>query len=224
MPAMLAVAVGPLFAETHPAMVVQVVKTEVPDSYIAMIAKDNALIKARTGLDRLRHIWMGDFAGESSHEIFVVSTYPSAAAIYQTEDKMKGYPEMDALLAELNAIRHLGASYLYKAVRYDGMYEGGAVLDTGIVCTDEDAYLKALDGLKAILDANGFKDVRVNLWRHAAGRTTATHLVVLSLPSQSRVAELIDTIWDKALLKEWNQDVAKIRTTVGNGTYHEVIR
>ena len=98
------------------------------------------------------------------------------------------------------------------------------MFDTGIVCNDEDAYIRALDGLKAILDANGFKDVRINLWRHAAGRTTATHLVVLSLPSQSRVAELLDTIWDKALLKDWNEAAAKIRTTVGNGTYHEITK
>ena len=121
MPAMLAMAVGPLFADTKPAMVVQVVKTDVPDLYVDLIAKDNALIKARTGVDRLRHVWVGDFAGESSHGIFVVSTYPSAAAIYQNDDKMKDYPEMDALFAQLNGIRHLGPSYLYKTVRYDGM-------------------------------------------------------------------------------------------------------
>jgi len=217
-------AAAPMFADADPAMVVQAVKTDDPEAYVDLIAKDNALIKARTGIERLRHVWVGDFAGESSHGIFVVSWYPSAAAIYQTDDKMKGYPEMDALMARFKSIRHLGASYLYKAVRNDGMYEGGAVFDTGIVCTDEAAYLKALDELKAILDANGFKDVRINLWRHAAGRSTATHLVVISLPSQLRVAELLDVIWDKALLKDWNAEAAKIRTTVGNGTYHEITR
>jgi len=224
LPAMLAMASGTVFADSKPAMVVQVVKTDVPDTYVDLIAKDNALIKARTGVDRLLHVWEGDFAGENSHGIFVVSWYPSAAAIYQSRQKMKDYPELDSLMFQFRGIRHLGPSYLYKSVRNDGMYEGGAVFDTGIICTDEEAYLKALDGLKEILDANGFKDVRINLWRTAAGRTTATHLVVLSLPSQSRVAELLDTIWDKALLKDWNEAAAKIRTTVGNGIYHEITK
>ena len=82
--------------------------------------------------------------------------------------------------------------------------------------------MKALDGLKAIFEAHGFKDARVNLWRLVAGRTIATHLVVIALPTQSRVGELLDAISDEALLKDWNVAAAKLRTTVQNGTYHEI--
>ncbi|HMD60713.1 MAG TPA: hypothetical protein VKG78_04755 [Opitutaceae bacterium] len=221
---MLAMAVGPLFAEANQAMSVQMVKTDSPELYVSLVARINALVKARTGVERLRHVWEGDFAADNSHGIFVVSTFPSAAAIYQSEAKLKDYPELDALLFQLKAIRHLGPSYLYKSVRNEGMYEGGAVYNTGIVCSDEAAYLKALDGLKAIFDANGFTDVKVNLWRIAAGRMVATHLVVLSLPSEERVGELLDAIWDKALMKDWNEAAAKIRTVNGNGTYHEITK
>lgn len=215
-------AVGPLFADTKSAMVVQVVMTEDTDAYVAGIAKANALIKARTGVEQLRHVWVGDVAGDNSHGVFVVSTYPSAAAMYADQAKMKDYPEMDQVLADFKKIRHLGPSYLYKSIRNEGGYAGGAVYNTSIACTDEDAYAKALDGLKAIMDANGFKDIKVNLWRIVAGRTNATHLVVIALPSQTRVAELIDALADKNLLKEWNVGAAKIRTAVHNGTYHEI--
>ena len=217
-------AVGTLLADTKPALVVQLVQTDDSDAYVAAITKVNALVKARTGIEKLRHVWLGDFAGDSSHGIFVVSEFPSAAAIYTTQDKLKNYPEMDALLTRLKGMRHLGPSYLYKAVRYEGNYEGGAVFNTSIKCTDEAAYLKALDGLKAILVANGFQDAKVNLWRIVSGRSEATHLVVIALPSQARVGELWDSLADKDLLADWNVGAAKLRTTLHNGSYNEITK
>ena len=224
LPVILAMAVGSLFADTKPAMIVQVVNTDDSEAYVAGITKANALIKARTGVERLRHVWVGDLAGDNSHVVFAVSVFPSAAAIYAEQAKLKDYPEMDQVLADFKKIRHLGPSFLYKSIRNDGGYEGGAVFNTNIVCTDEDAYAKALDELKAVFDAHGFKDAKVNLWRLVSGRSHSTHLVVIALPSQARVAELLDAITDQNLLKDWNVGAAKLRTTVSNGTYHEITK
>ncbi len=224
LPAILAMAFGSLFADPKPAMVVQVISTEDQDAYVALLAKSNALLKEKTGLERLRHVWVGDFAGDNSHGVFVVSQYASAAAAAQVQEKLKDDADVKALMTQFKAIRHLGPSYLYKGVRNDGMYDGGAVFNTSIICTDEDGYVKALDGLKAIFDANGFKDAKLNLWRIVAGRTTSTHLVVIAFPTETRVAELLDAISDKALLKDWYVTAAKVRTTVHNGTYHEITK
>ena len=217
-------AVGTLLADGNPVLVVQEVQAKDSDAYVAMIAKINALAKARVGVDHYRHVWEGDFAGSSSHDLFVVSSFASAAEVYQTADKLKNYPEMDVLLAQLKDQRHLGPSTLYKGIRNDGVYEGGAVYNTGIVCTDEAAYLKALDGLKAILDANGFKDAKVNCYRAVAGREKTTHLVVISLPTGLRIGELFDALYDKGILNEWNVEAAKIRTVDSNGTYREITK
>lgn len=222
--AVLAMAFGSVFAEVKPALVVQVVSTEDTPAYVAMITKANAMIKAKTGLEKLRHVWIGDQAGDAANGIFVVSQFPSAAAAAQMQEKFADDPEIKAFLAELKNMRHLGPCYLYKAIRLEGVYEGGGVFVTNIACTDEDGYAKALDGLKAVFDANGFKDARVNLWRMTAGRSTWTHIVVISFPSQTRVAELLDAIGDQGLLKEWNVGAAKLRTTVTNGTYHEITK
>ena len=224
MPAILSMAVGSLFADPKPTMVVQMVETHDAEAYANMMVKANALIKAGLGVGRLRHVWLGDYAGENAHKVFVVSEYPSVADIYKGEEKLKNYPEIDTLMAQLKDMRHLGYSALYKAVRYDGIYEGGSVFNTGVTCSDEDAYLKQLDGLKAIFDANGFTDAKVNLWRIISGRTTATHLVVIALPSQLRTAELLDALSDKGLLKDWYVGAAKVRTSLQNGTYHEITK
>jgi uncharacterized protein (DUF1330 family) len=223
-PAVFLMAVGTLLADTAPALVVQAVQTDDSDAYVDAITKVNALVKARTGIEKIRHVWMGDFAGENSHRIFIVSEFPSAAAVYTTQDKLKDYPEMDALLARLKGLRHLGPSYIYKAVRYEGNYEGGAVFNTSIKCLDEAAYLKALDGLKAILVANGFKDAKVNLWRIASGMTESTHLVVIAFPTQTRVGELWDSLTDKNLLADWYVGAAKVRTSLQNGSYNEITK
>ena len=89
MPVILAMAVGSLFADPKPALVVQVVSTEGTDAYNARITRINALIKVRTGVERLRRVWIGDMAGESFHGVFAVSAFPSAAAVYQIQDKVK---------------------------------------------------------------------------------------------------------------------------------------
>ncbi|HET7537540.1 MAG TPA: hypothetical protein VFJ90_13865 [Candidatus Didemnitutus sp.] len=224
LPAILSMAVGLIAADTKPAMVVQVVETDQVDAYVDALAKINARIKAVAGVDTLRHTWVGDQAGESSHGVFVVSSYESAAAAAALTTKMNQDAELPGMVAALKSIRKLGPSFLYKAVRFEGLYPGGAVFNTSINCTDEDAYVKALDGLKAIFDTNGFKDAKVNLYRIVAGRSESTHLVVICLPNTVRVAELLDAISDKMIIKDWQAAAAKIRTTIRNGTYHEITK
>jgi hypothetical protein len=224
LPAVLAMAVGSLLAETQPALVVQAVSTDDAEAYALKLVKGNELIKAKAGYDRLRHVWVGDYAGDDNPTVWVVSQFPSAQAANEFQEKLHGDAEVRAFLAELKPIRKLGGTYLYKAARLDGMYEGGAVFNTSITCTDEAAYLKALDGLKVIFEANGFKDARINLWRLVSGRTVATHLVVIALPSRARVGALLDLITDQGVLKDWYTLASKSRTSVGNGTYHEITK
>lgn len=224
LPAVLVMAVGLVSANAKEALAVQVIKTDKVDAYVAALAKINARIKAVSGIDTLRHTWEADFAGEQSHGIVVVSTYESIAAAETLQAKFDADPELKQMVAELKSIRSLGAAYLFKAVRYEGIHAGGGVFNTHINCTDEEAYVKALDGLKAIFDAAGFKEAKLNLFRIVAGRSDSTHLVVISLPTELRVAELLDTIADKPLMKDWNIAAAKIRTTVRNATYHEITK
>jgi len=145
--AILAMAVGSLLAEPKTAMVVQVVSTEDSEGYNTKITAINAMIKAKTSYERLRRVWVGDLAGENSQGVFVVSVFPSAAAAGQFQDKLKDDAEVKAMIAELKSIRKLGPTYLYKAVRTDGMYDGGAVFNTSINCSDEDGYAQCVQAI-----------------------------------------------------------------------------
>lgn len=211
--------------EASPVLVVQVVQTDRPDDYVAALGKINARIKVVTGIDTLNRTWTGDFAGAESHGLAFVSLFESAAAVSMVGDKLRADPEFTKLVGELKAIRKLGPSWLYKAARYEGNYPGGAAFNTAVAVKDEAAYLKLLDDLKALFDANGFKDAKLNLWRIVSGRSgEATHMVELAMPSQVRVGELLDTIWDTALMQDWNAAAAKVRIALNNGSYHEITK
>lgn len=220
--AMFALGVGPSFADPKPVIELQVVETNNADAYVALMAKASELSKVRAGADIVRRVWVADVAGENSHKLLAVTVFPSLANEYQLQQEAKSYPEMNPLLEQLKEIRRLGPSFLCKAVRADGLYAGGAFFTVSMNCGNEESYVKALDDAKLIFEANGFKDVRMNLWRFVAGGTTATHLLVFSLPSQVRLGEFIDTIYDKALLKDWLIAAAKVRTVVQTGIYHEI--
>jgi hypothetical protein len=230
--AILSMATGSMFADAAPAaapgalpvLVVQEVQTKDADAYVASIAKINALVKARIGVEHYRHVWEGDFAGSSSHALFVVSAFASATELYQDQDKLKNYPEMDVILAQIKDQRHLGDSTLYKGIRNEGVYDGGVVYNTGIAVTDEPAYLKDLDALRAIFDSSGFKDAKLNLYRAILGREKATHLVVIAFPTAVRLGEFLDALHDKGLLNDWNVEAAKARTSLTNGSYHEITK
>ena len=208
-----------------PVLTVQIVQTDEPDAYVAALAKINARIKALTDIETLNRTWTGDFAGGESHAIAFVSQFESAAAVSTIGDKLRADPEFMRLVGGLNGMRKLGPAWLYKAARYEGNYPGGAAFNSAVAVKDEAAYLKLLDELKALFDANGFKDAKLNLWRIVSGRNgQATHLVEVAFPSQVRVGEMLDAIWDKDLMKDWNVAAANVRTPLTSGSYHEITK
>ena len=102
------------------------------------------------------------------------------------------------------------------------MHPGGASYNSKVVLNDEAGYLKSLDGLRALLDAHDFKDVKINCYRATAGRTDFTHLVVLNSPSRERRAAMMDAISSEAWAQEWIASAGTYCTVVTNGTYSEI--
>ncbi len=240
LPSLLAIAIGPLFAAPAPTtplsakltavfpaapflptLLYQTVVIDDLDAYIRLQSQINALIKAQTGIYNLRHIWIGDSVGENTAAMFEASQYASATAMNDLETNLEANQQIAALYAQLKAIRHPGPSVLYKTLRYDGIMDAGAVLNLTLSCSDDDA-VKAADNLKATLVAAGYNSVKVNLLHAVAGRTTLTHMIVLSLSNRAYLTDLIDATTDKALLKDWYIMVAKFAPYMQTATYHDV--
>lgn len=113
---------------------------------------------------------------------------------------------------------------LYQSLRRDGQNKNASNYYTLAVVTDEPGYLKALDQLREILDANGLKDANISVWRVLAGRTDHTHRIVIATPSPERLGLLLDFVATNAQRAEWAANATKYRTVVSNGTVREITK
>ena len=121
-------------------------------------------------------------------------------------------------------IRTLGASVLYQGLRIDGTYKGAWVYVTLATIADEAAYLKSLDGLREVFDANGLKDAKINCYRVMAGRLDHSHRITITFDSEARLAVFLDTVNSSAQMQAWLASVASNRKVVSNFTGHEITK
>jgi hypothetical protein len=96
------------------------------------------------------------------------------------------------------------------------------VINTNVRPTDAAAYAKALDVLDALMDKNGFEDIKLNVWAVSAGGERAgTQLVSLAAPDRERLAAFIDAS-GQPWLANWLADAGPLRTLLSNGVYEQV--
>src|ERR1043165_9407099 len=210
---------APVNTKGMPCVVIQEIETDAPKTYALWIGEANKVIKEKFGLDNYRHVFVGESAGPDSGKVFAVSRGESFAAMAATESGFE--KEVGLMEARLNMkdIRKLGANVSYKAVRWDGTNPNACVFNTRCVLSDESGYLSALNELRGLLDAHELKDIKINCYRVASGRTDFTHMVSLNCPSRERRAAMMDAISGEAWAQSWIASAAKYRTGGSNGTF-----
>jgi hypothetical protein len=164
------------------------------------------------------------FDGEKSGAVRTVVAADSVAALTKANDALTGDPALHDIADHNRHIRKLGGRVLYQGVRFDGTHKNGYVYSTLVMVTDEPGYLKSLDGLRAIFDAKGFKDAKINAYRVLAGRTNYTHRVSITVPSNERLAAMLDMMAGDADLAAWLASAAKYRAVVANTTARDIIK
>ena len=203
---------------------IQEVETDDATGYAAWLAKSNDVIKAKLGIDNFYHVFVTSYDGRRSGTVRSVTAAESAAAFAKISAALQDDPALRDIRDHVRGIRKLGSRVLYFAARYDGTYPGSYVFTTLATVSDEAGYLKALDGLRAMFDANGFQDAKINAFRVMAGRTSHTHRVSISLPSNERLAAFLDFAATSASMAEWQAGAAKVRTVVSNFTAHDITK
>jgi hypothetical protein len=200
------------------------IDTSNPQVYATLIARNNEVIKAKHGVSPYVRVFVGDAAGTDSGVAYAVIAADNFAGLAKLTAAVMADPALMPARTELNAVRELGPRTLYQVVRWEGDYPKAELYNTMMTTADEAGYLKALDKLRTLCDANGLKDVRINVFRAVAGRTDHTHIVSFSAPSKDRIAALLDGIGGGAWVRDWLAGVAAMRTVARNGTYSEVVR
>ena len=200
------------------------VETDDPSGYAAWITRVNEVAKAKLGIDTYEHVYVSAFDGEKSGSVRTVVAADSVALMAKNAAALQGDPALTELRDHLRGIRKLGGRTLYQAVRFDGTHKNAYVYSTLATISDEAGYLKALDGLRALFDKNGFQDAKINAYRVLAGRTNHTHRITIALPSNERLAAMLDFVSSDSGMAEWLASAAKYRAVVTNTTAHDITK
>ena len=203
---------------------IQDVETDDPSGYASWISKVNEVAKAKLGVDTYEHVYVSAYDGEKTGAVRTVTAGDSVAALVKNGAALQGDPALAEIRDHLRGIRKFGGRVLYQAVRFDGTHKNAFVYSTTAMITDEAGYLKALDGLRALFDKNGFPDAKINAYRVLAGRTNHTHRITIALPSNERLAAMLDFVASDSAMAEWLASAAKYRTVVANSTAHDITK
>jgi hypothetical protein len=211
-------------APALPVISITQVETDDPSDYAARIARINEVMKSKFGVEQFLRLYLGDAAGEDLGTVFAVTRGDSFATVMKHADIYQTDPALAEMRADLARMRELESRLLLKAARFDGVHPNAALYNSYANVTDEAGYLKALGELRALFDAHGLTDVKINAYRVISGRSDYTHLVSLNTPSSGRLAALLDSIATEAWAMDWIAGSAKYRSIVRNGTFREISR
>lgn len=200
------------------------VETDDATGYAAWLSQTNAIIKAKLGIDTYYHVYVSAFDGTKTASVRSVTSAESVSAMAKVAAFTASDPAIREITDHNTHIRKLGARLLYQGVRFDGTIKNAYVYSTTVVVTDEAGYLKSLDGLRALFDAKGFKDAKINAYRVLAGRTNFTHRVSIAVASNEQLAALLDFLASDADMSAWRASAAKYRTVVADTTSHDIMK
>ncbi|HND61679.1 MAG TPA: hypothetical protein PLB90_09395 [Opitutaceae bacterium] len=203
---------------------VQEINTDDPSGYAMFVAKTNEVAKAKLGVDSYIRVYSTNYDGQKTNSVRAVIAADSVAQLAQYSAQLKDNVDLLNNREHLMHIRTLGASVLYQGLRIDGTYKGAWVYVTLATIADEAAYLKSLDGLREVFDANGLKDAKINCYRVMAGRLDHSHRITITFDSEARLAVFLDTVNSSAQMQAWLASVASNRKVVSNFTGHEITK
>lgn len=208
------------------ARVISITEIETADAtaYANLIAAVNVEAKAKLGVDNYTRVYVSNFDGEKTGAVRAVNAAESVASLTKSSAMLMADPELQKTRDQMSSSRKLGARVLYLGIRFDGIYQNSSVYTTTANISDEAGYLKALDGLRAIFDAHGFQDAKINAYRVIAGRSNHTHRISVVLETNDRLAAFLDFTSTSPEMMAWFAGTAKLRTVVANGTARDITK
>lgn len=208
-----------------PSVVISVQEVHTADSaaYTTWLAKTNEIAKAKLGIDAYYRSYIGLDAGPHTGKVFNVQAAENFASLLTRGAALEKDPDLLINARHYVGLRTLADRTLYRGVRFEGAHSGAYLYHTYIVAPDPAAYLKAIDRLRALMDANGLKDVFLNVYQITAGRTDHTHMVSMNMASAAKLGQLLDSL-SSPWLTEWLAQTVPLRTVVRNATYREITK
>jgi len=204
-----------------PTMVIAAIETSDAAGY-AQFVKELTALQQEAGAKLTANVWVPIAAGAAVEVAYYVAEYASAKDWLQSQAIMGENPKIRALRQSMDAKRTITGVTSYMQIRDQGEYPDAKVLNTSVRPTDAAAYSKALDELDALMDKNGFEDIKLNVWAVSAGGDLAgVQLVSLQAPNSERLGAFMDAS-GQPWIQKWLADAGPLRTLLSNGVYEKV--
>ena len=211
----------PCGALADPMMQIATVETTDASGY-AQFVKELTALQVEAGAKLTTAVWVPIAAGKAINEVYYVAEYANAKDWLESAAIMAENAKIDALRKNMDAKRTITEGVVYAQIRDQGDLPDAKVMNTDVRPTDAAAYAKALDILDALMDKNGFEDIKLNVWAVSAGGELAgTQLVSLAAPSSERLGAFMDAS-GQPWLQKWLADAGPLRTLLTNGVYEPV--
>ena len=211
----------PCGALAESTMLIAAIETSDAPGYAQYVKRLTALHQ-EAGAKLTTNVWVPIAAGQAVNAAFYVAEYASAKDWLLGSAIMAENQKIRTLQQSMNAKRTITGVTLYRQIRDDGDYPNPKALSTNVRPTDAAAYAKALDELDALLDKNGFEDIKLNVWAVSAGGELAgVQVVSLQVPNADRLGAFLDAT-GQPWIQKWVADAAPLRTVVSNGVYEQI--
>lgn len=202
-------------------MLIATVETSDPSGYARFI-KELTALQQEAGAKLTANVWAPIAAGDAVGVVYYVADYASAKDWLQSQAIMGENEKIRALRQHMDAKRTITVVTTYRQIREQGEYPDGKVLNTNVRPTDAEEYAKALDELDALMDKNGFDDIKLNVWAVSAGGDLAgVQLVSLQAPNSERLGAFMDAS-GQPWIQKWLADAGPLRMLLSNGVYEQV--
>jgi hypothetical protein len=202
-------------------MLIATIETSDATGYAKFVEELTAL-QQKAGAKLTADVWVPIAAGDAVEVAYYVAEYASAKDWLQSQAIMGENQKIRALRQKMDAKRTITSVTTYSQIRDQGGYPDGKVLNTSVRPTDAAAYAKALDELDALMDKNGFEDIKLNVWAVSVGGDLAgVQLVSLQAPNGERLGAFIDAS-GQPWIQKWFADAGPLRTLLSNGVYEQV--
>jgi hypothetical protein len=202
-------------------MLIATVETSDAAGY-AQFVKELTALQQEAGAKLTANVWVPIAAGDAVEVAFYVAEYASAKDWLQSQAIMGENQKIRALRQGMDAKRTITRVVSYRQIRDQGEYPNAKVLNTNVRPTDAAAYAKALDQLDALMDKNGFEDIKLNVWAvSAGGQLVGAQLVSLAASDADRLGAFMDAS-GQPWIQEWLTDAGPLRMLLSNGVYEQV--
>jgi hypothetical protein len=202
-------------------MLIAAVETSDASGY-AQFVRDLTVLQQEAGAKLTASVWVPIAAGEATGVAYYVAEYASANDWLQSQAIMGENEKIRVLRQKMDDKRTIIGVTTYRQIRDQGDHPDAKVLNTDVRPTDAGAYAKALDELDALMDKNGFEDIKLNVWAVSAGGEMAgTQLVSLAAPDSERLGAFMDAS-GQPWIQKWLADAGSLRVLLSNGVYEQV--